>query len=142
MSRVSIVLDMPAPEYRALVAVANTRGIQAHVLVEQLVHHALTTYRPTPASAPTPNPEPKPKPKYVPMPMANRSMAMIRSDRDEQLVTVAKLHGQGLSDGQIAARIVVSAGTVLARRRHLNLPPVGNRGRPRKTITEPESEAI
>jgi DNA-binding NarL/FixJ family response regulator len=135
VSRVSLVLDLSASEYRALVAVANTRGIQAHVLVEQLVRHALTTYRPTPAPAPTPPPEPTPKPKYVPKPMPKRSIAMIRSDRDEQFVAVTKLHGQGLNDVEIAARLGVSTGTVIRRRNQLHLPPQSKGGRPTRSTT-------
>ncbi|MGY4859527.1 hypothetical protein [Cryobacterium sp. AP23] len=145
MSRVSIVLDLAAHEYRALAAIADNRGIQSHVLVEQLVRHALAT-PPKPRMQPAPIPEPvtspKPKPKYVPKPMPKRSRAMIRRDRDEQFVSVAKLHGQGLTDGRIAAQLGVSAGTVFQRRNQLHLPPVTKRGRPRNAITKPESEAI
>ena len=140
MSRVSLGLDLSAAEYRALVAIATPRGVQTHVLVEQLVRHALKTSRPVVAPALTPAPTPKPK--YVPKPMPKRSIAMVRSDRDEQFVAVTKLHGQGLNDVEIAAQLGVSAGTVIRRRNQLHLPPQPNRGRPRKTTTELESEAI
>lgn len=131
MSRVSLVIDMPAPEYRALVAAASTRGVQAHVLVEQLVQHALRTSRP----APSPLPEPAPKPKYVPRPMPLRSRAMVQSDRDAQWVAVERLHGQGLNDSQIAAAVGIAAATVRRRRLQLKLPAVAGPGRPKRTST-------
>jgi DNA-binding NarL/FixJ family response regulator len=139
VSRVSLVIDLSAPEYRALVAAATPRGVQAHVLVEQLVRRALTTSRPVPVTAPAPAPKPKPEPtpksKYVPKPMPNRSIAMIRSDRDEQYVAVTKLHGQGLNDVEIAARLGVSTGTVIRRRNQLHLPPQPLSGRPKRITT-------
>ncbi|POH63617.1 MULTISPECIES: hypothetical protein [Cryobacterium] len=133
MSRVSIVLDLPAAEYRALTAFANRRGVQAHVLVEQLVQHALATSRPTPPPAPEPAPRVGPRRDtrgYRTAP--KRSRAQMRSDRDEEFVGVSKLHGQGLNDRQIAAELGISTSVAMQRRQQLRLP-AQTRGRPKDT---------
>ncbi|POH69381.1 hypothetical protein C3B59_05690 [Cryobacterium zongtaii] len=141
MSRVSIVLDLAAHEYRALAAIAGSRGVQSHVLIEQLVRHALNTSRPAPVPAPKSEAQSQPKPKYVPRPMPKRSKAMIRTDRDEQFVAVSKLHGQGLSDGQIAAQLGINAAMARQRRLQLKLPAQGKPGRrPRTTNAAPAAE--
>lgn len=142
MSRVSIVLDLPASEYRALAAIAGHRGIQAHVLVEQLVRHALTTTSTVP-TARAPMAVAKPESKYVARPMPKLSKAIVRSDRDEQFVAVAKFHGEGMDDGQIAAAVGITR--VMARRRRvlLKLPSLGKPGRPRRmTNNDQGREAI
>ena len=134
MSRMPLVIDLPAPEYRALTAFANRRGVQAHVLVEQLVQHALATSRPTSSS---PGPAPKAgsrRATTVHRTAPKRSRAKIRSDRDEQFVAVSKLHGRSLNDAQIAAELGISTETARQRRTQLKLPAL-TRGRPKKTTT-------
>ncbi|TFD41729.1 hypothetical protein E3T37_03495 [Cryobacterium sp. TMT2-10] len=141
MNRVSIVLNLSAQEYRALATIAGNRGIQSHVLVEQLVRHALgAPTRSKPASVPKPVAQPVPRPKYVSKRTPKRSRAMIRSDRDEQFVAVTKLHGRGLNDKQIAAELGYSLATVQRRRSQLKLPAQAQ-GRPKKTTTSAASAA-
>lgn len=135
MTRVAVVIDMPASEYRALTAFANRRGVQAHVLVEQLVQHALATSLPPPPPAPEPAPRVGPRRDTRGHRSApKRSRAQMRSDRDQEFVGVLKLHGQGMNDRQIAAALGISAAVALDRRRQLRLP-AQTRGRPKNTTT-------
>jgi len=122
---VNLSLDLRDTDYRALTAIATQRGIQAHVLIEQLVKHALATSRP----APTPKPVEVVKPKYKPKPMPLRSKAMMRTDRDEQWVEVLRLHGLGYSDAEVARAMGITSEMARRRRIQLKLPPLGKPGR-------------
>ncbi|TFD16205.1 hypothetical protein E3T26_04805 [Cryobacterium sp. TMT1-21] len=138
----SIVLSLSAHEYRALAAIAGNRGVQSHVLVEQLVRHALgTPTMPKPAPVPKPVAQPVPRPKYVKSRVPKRSRAVIRSERDEQFVAVAKLHSRGLNDQEVAAGLGITAATARRRRMQLQLPAQGKPGRPTRTPTSAASAA-
>lgn len=141
MTRVSLVIDLPTSDYRVLAAIAGRRGVQAHVLVERLVQHAITVTPIAPPPAPTPPRAPAPPPVPKRPPIERRSMSAIRAARDAQFVAVSKLHGQGLSDAEIAAELDMDVKTAWRRRTQLHLPPIGKPGRPKTTQPNAASAA-
>jgi DNA-binding NarL/FixJ family response regulator len=120
---VQVSVNLATSEYKALTLIANQRDIQAHVLVEQLIRHALVKNRPAP----------KPTTRYVSKPEPKRTPEKKRSDRDTQWVAVEKLHALGLNDTEIAATLGISSQTARRRRLQLHLPALTKPGRPKQT---------
>ncbi|MCU1408487.1 MAG: hypothetical protein JWM23_567 [Microbacteriaceae bacterium] len=131
---IQIPLSLPASQYRALTAIADRRGINAHTLIEQLVEHALTPRALTRPEVDRLAPRRPSTPAKDPVPYKSTT----RSVRDQQFVMVLKLHGKGWSDREVAAALDISVETARHRRVQLKLAANGKAGRPRKNTKQEE----